>query len=430
MADRKITWRTKLESRGYKGGAREIERTTVGMDNVLEGAYERMGAAALNFGADAARAAAQWTLDGARMADAARLAADNAEKVLGPALEGLRDRFSESRQAMGLNILEFDQLIARMGLTTESFGLTNDEQAEFIGNMLETSAELAAFTPQAGDAADALDSIRKALLGERDPLEQFGVKLLQVDIDERIEELRDMNSALDDQQLEILAVTQLINEQAIPAFGAFAESQEGLAGKTLEATTRLEDLQIEIGEQLTPVLIEAADRALSLFDAINFLGDASIDGEEKARSMAAALLDMMLTLNPLTHFFRTASEKIGGFENRLRQATGAVSSFGRSFVNNLSIGGRLRLPSFQSGGIVGGPSGAPQLAVVHGGERVLTKQQQRGGGGFGGTPGGGIVINVSAGISSPAETAEAVVDLLELYVSQQGALPAIITQSV
>ncbi len=34
------------------------------------------------------------------------------------------------------------------------------------------------------------------------------------------------------------------------------------------------------------------------------------------------------------------------------------------------------LPGFASGGMVGGPRGAPRLAVVHGGERVMTPEQQ------------------------------------------------------
>lgn len=39
------------------------------------------------------------------------------------------------------------------------------------------------------------------------------------------------------------------------------------------------------------------------------------------------------------------------------------------------------LPSFQSGGIVPGPIGAPQMVIAHGGEQVLTRGQQSGGGG-------------------------------------------------
>jgi hypothetical protein len=43
------------------------------------------------------------------------------------------------------------------------------------------------------------------------------------------------------------------------------------------------------------------------------------------------------------------------------------------------IGGLVgKLPFLAGGGMVGGAEGAPQLAVVHGGERVLTRSQQAG----------------------------------------------------
>ena len=47
---------------------------------------------------------------------------------------------------------------------------------------------------------------------------------------------------------------------------------------------------------------------------------------------------------------------------------------------------------FASGGFIPGPIGAPQLAIVHGGEQVLSPEMQ---GGMGATGGQGIVINMS-----------------------------------
>jgi hypothetical protein len=45
----------------------------------------------------------------------------------------------------------------------------------------------------------------------------------------------------------------------------------------------------------------------------------------------------------------------------------------------IEIGGRWapKLPNFDAGGIVPGPTGRPQLAIVHGGEEVRTPQQQQ-----------------------------------------------------
>jgi hypothetical protein len=74
---------------------------------------------------------------------------------------------------------------------------------------------------------------------------------------------------------------------------------------------------------------------------------------------------------------------------------------------------------FATGGTVPGPRGAPQAAIVHGGEKVLTPGQQRDGGGGGGG-GGPVTINVVAGISDPQAVAEAVAEAIRLYERTNG----------
>ena len=53
------------------------------------------------------------------------------------------------------------------------------------------------------------------------------------------------------------------------------------------------------------------------------------------------------------------------------------------------------IPGFASGGIVPGPIGQPQLAVVHGGENIQTPEQQQSGNG-GGIQIGNITINANS----------------------------------
>jgi ABC-type transporter Mla subunit MlaD len=74
---------------------------------------------------------------------------------------------------------------------------------------------------------------------------------------------------------------------------------------------------------------------------------------------------------------------------------------------------------YATGGTVPGPRGAPQAAIVHGGERILTPGQQRDGGGGGGG-GGPVTINVVAGISDPQAVAEAVAEAIRLYERTNG----------
>lgn len=64
---------------------------------------------------------------------------------------------------------------------------------------------------------------------------------------------------------------------------------------------------------------------------------------------------------------------------------------------------------FASGGMVAGQSGQASLAVVHGGERILTPAQQRAGGG-----GGQVVVNFNGVVGDPVAVAQQITDLLEL----------------
>jgi tape measure domain-containing protein len=77
--------------------------------------------------------------------------------------------------------------------------------------------------------------------------------------------------------------------------------------------------------------------------------------------------------------------------DKVKNAAGQAVSSAKSFGSNV-IGGAKGLVGFQSGGIVGGALGAAQLAIVHGGERVIPNMSTfPSGGGFGGS----ITVNIS-----------------------------------
>lgn len=222
--------------------------------------------------------------DMAMLADKANQAAISAEKVLGPALEGLRGKLDETRGVMGLNSGELDELIAKFGLLTEGFGLTDQAQAEFIEMMITTGGELAAFRGSVEDTPQAIDALGAAIRGEFDPLEQFGVKLKQSEVNERALQLQadDTTGALSDQEAQIAAIESLIREKAAPAFGSLARAQDTLGGKTNEAVTAWEDMKIEFGQEFLPI---AADVLESLINIKNILTDVKSESENAGTSV-------------------------------------------------------------------------------------------------------------------------------------------------
>jgi hypothetical protein len=106
---------------------------------------------------------------------------------------------------------------------------------------------------------------------------------------------------------------------------------------------------------------------------------------ENHESIASKVENAMTQLDPLinTHL-KPLGETVGP------QAAGAIAGIGTAAGNSVGPLGRaagaLRdyvaaartvasipsgLPGYQSGGIVPGPTGAPQLAIVHGGEQII-----------------------------------------------------------
>lgn len=94
----------------------------------------------------------------------------------------------------------------------------------------------------------------------------------------------------------------------------------------------------------------------------------------------------------------------------IQQIAAAIALAGQDLAN---LGGSLHnahIPGFAIGGVVPGPLGAPTLAIVHGGERVLTPDQQRQGGGGGATS---VVVELTpARLNNPQDLLDALYALM------------------
>ena len=409
---REIRYRTTMDARDYQRGSRKVEEASSGMRNVVVGAQRRMGEAALNMGTDLARLAAQWVASAPLMAEKAAIVAESADKVLGTAAQKLRDDFADLRLIMGLNIGEFDALLARMGLVTEVMTGGDEAQGAFIGRILESSVALAAFQGDITLAGDVTEALMALMRGEVDTIERFGINLKKADIDERAAELMEMNEALDEQTAFYQALVELVEEQAAPAFDSVAEAQDTAAAKAEALRTKSEDLQILLGDKLLPIMVALLDWVLRGIEGWELLAKAV--GER-------GVLGTLRHLFPAINAVAGAIERlVGWLSSAVKWAGRATSALGRIKVPKISLPSFPRF-GFAGGGMVPGPVGAPQLAVVHGGERISGIGGRSGGGGGGG--GSGITINVAAGISSPQETAEAIIDMITLWEQQNGTLP-------
>jgi hypothetical protein len=363
----------------------------------------------------------QFIVDVTQLGEQATIAAASASKVLGPALDGLRDDLEEVRGTMGFNRSELDETIAKFGLLTDSMGLTDDAQAEFIGWLIETGGELAAFRGDLSLSDEAVDALGATLRGEYDSLEQFGVKVSDAAIEERKLELAadPANAALSDQQLELLALQQLITEKATPAIGSLAEAQDGLAGKTNELNARFEDMKISLGERLMPVVLTLGDELIKTFDSWDRLVNAETFGNTALGSFIDNIADDVQTL---IDSFRTLFDIVGDAADEVRDffnmqpgnAPARISSGIGSHARDMTRSG----PGRQHGGPV--HSGNPYLVGERGPEIFVPSANGHI------NPGGGMTANITinAGLGAdPNAISRAVVEALQRFERANGSIP-------
>lgn len=419
MADRRLSWKFLGDARDLDQANRTAQRSldqTEGKTKKTDRAFSGLNTTLVAFaGAIGAAEVGRFALDAVKLSQAADQAAISAEKVLGPALDTLRGNLEGTREAMGLNRGELDEIAARFGLLTDSLGLTDEAQAEFIEGLITMGGDLAAFKGDVTDAPAAIDAFGSALKGEFDALESFGVKLSEAEVKERALKLAldPANEGLSDQELRIQAITELIAEKAAPAVGSLEEAMDDGKTAAQELNTKLEDMKIALGEKLAPAVewvlgflldaIDAWDRLRNDFE--NTQLGAFVKELEPVGAVLKWILDNLLNIPAAIKTVKDVAKGIGNFFSSVAGGIGSVAK---------AIG---VIPGFAKGGTVPGPKGSKQLVVAHGGEEITNPAMG------GGSGGGDIYLTVQAGVGDPQEIAKTIVDVLRVYNQTNGALP-------
>jgi uncharacterized membrane protein YgcG len=139
------------------------------------------------------------------------------------------------------------------GTFGKAAGLGGIELAKFSNDFTALASDLASFNNTSPE--EAVNAIGAALRGEAEPLRKFGILLNDATLKTAALSLGiyDGNGALTAQQ-KILAAQQVIYEQTTAAQGDFGRTSDGLANSQRILKAQLQNLQIEIGKGLLPVV--------------------------------------------------------------------------------------------------------------------------------------------------------------------------------
>lgn len=174
-------------------------------------------------------------------------------------------------------------------------------------------------------------------------------------------------------------------------FGSMAEKWEAVDDALRDAKASVQAVAQAAGEAA------AAGKKGADAEAAN--AQAQIDSLDKVRQTLAVGSPLRQAIDD----YIAALLKVPGTINTRLSVTG-----GKDVIERPD-----KFQQYATGGVVPGPVGAPQLAVVHGGEEVLTPAQRAARG-----SGGATVTNyftVNAGLSSPRDTAKAIAEILTKY---------------
>jgi hypothetical protein len=173
--------------------------------------------------------------------------------------ESAHENFGASKQ----DALAAANVIATLG---KSAGLAGQDLVNFSQEMVQLGGDLASMF--GGTTQDAITAVGAALRGESEPIRRYGVLLDDATLRQKAFEMgliSTIKNALTPQQ-RVLAAQAEILDQTSDAQGDFLRTSDGMANSQRDLAAQLENVNIEIGQKLLPIML----------DLVNFVKDTGI----------------------------------------------------------------------------------------------------------------------------------------------------------
>ena len=278
-------------------------------------------------------------------------------------------------------------------------GLSREKAMGLSQGFLDLSNKIAAFNDV--NPTEVLAAIKSGLVGSSEPLLKYGVdtRVTTLEVLAMNEGLLEEGQKFKDltpetmAQVRAQAIFLQITKQSSDAIEGFAENQDSFIRRQQELQASFKDVSKAIGDVLLPILDDLLKKLLPVIENIKNWIEENPELTAKIVKIAAAIGVLMLVLGPLLIIlpgiisaFTILTGPIGlviGAITLLSAAITLVIRNWKKLVESIkSFGGIGKVISaigekvggvfgFAAGGIVPGPIGQPQLAMVHGGEMII-----------------------------------------------------------
>jgi hypothetical protein len=208
----------------------------------------------------------------------------------------------------------------------QTVGLSLDDATDKSKKLTELGSDLASFFNT--DVKQATEALRSGLSGESEPLRKFNVFLSEAAVAAKAAELglKGMNGKLTEGE-KVQARYAIILDQTAKAQGDFARTSDGVANQQRTLQARLEDTEAAFGQRLLPVVAQAQQAFIDLFDVIDDISKGTPPATDAIESLGDNLVSRLPFIGQGVGLFKDLGDKI---TDAGRNALGMESDFDRA----------------------------------------------------------------------------------------------------
>jgi hypothetical protein len=214
--------------------------------------------------------------------------------VFGKSADAIIDKSDEVSESMGLSAQSFLDAASTFGVFGKSAGLAGEDLATFSTDLVQLTSDMASFSNTTPE--EAIMAVGAALRGESEPIRRYGVLLDDATLRQEALAMGIINTtknALTPQQ-RVLAAQAVIFKQTKDAQGDFARTSDGLANSQKILKAEVENLKVEVGKGLIPIVTSATQGFVDFIQILNGTYEASKYAKGGLNDLKNTLNDLMI----------------------------------------------------------------------------------------------------------------------------------------
>lgn len=211
----------------------------------------------------------------------------------GQAAEDLADDY-------GLSELAAKDLLSATGDLLTGLGVNSEAALDLSTKTQQLAVDLASFTNFSGGAKGASEALTKAMLGERESIKSLGIVITEEMVKEELLAIGKQDlTGLARKQAAAEVTLKIAVQQSKNAIGDYERTSGSFANQQRLLLARLEDVRVELGEKLLPIVTQIITK---ISDTVLEITDWTKENPaltETLIKITAALGATMLVVGPL-----------------------------------------------------------------------------------------------------------------------------------